>query len=481
MTEIAFNSAVDIAKLIKRGELSSREALELYLARVDKYNPALNAVIVLRADEARREADLADAAIKKGLETGPLHGVPMTVKESFDVTGLPTTWGVEKLRHNVATQDALAVRRLREAGAIIFGKTNVPFLLSDWQSYNSIYGTTNNPWDLQRSPGGSSGGSAAALAAGLTAFELGSDIGSSIRNPAHYCGVYGHKTTYAIASPRGQAPPGILSVPDLSVIGPLGRSAVDLELGLNIIAGPDEIDAAGWRLALPAARATSLRGLRVAVLRDSTIAPVAADVGKAFTRLVDFLAEEGAVITEKLPFDLSEMHRLYILVLRATTSRNQTGAEAKQYLREVEGLSEKQDDYWTLARRGVAMGHREWLLRNEQRHKIRHAWHDFFRDIDVLICPVASTAAVKHDHKEPRHERFIDVDGDNLRGVDQLFWAGLATLGYLPATSIPIGLTPSALPVGAQIIGPQYGDLSTITVAKLLERYFQRFTPPPNF
>jgi amidase len=282
VSAVAFKSATDLARAIARGELSSREALDLYLARIEKHNPAVNAVIALRADEARREAEQADAALRKGGHRGPLHGVPMTVKESFDVAGLPTTWGVEKLRNNIAAQDALAVRRLRAAGAVVFGKTNVPYLLSDWQSYNCVYGTSNNPWDVSRSPGGSSGGSAAALAAGLTGLELGSDIGSSIRNPAHYCGVYGHKTTYGIASPGGQAPPGVVSIPDLSVIGPLGRSAVDLELGLGIIAGPDEIDAAGWRLSLPPSPIASLRGLRVAVLRDSDIAPISTEVGDAF-------------------------------------------------------------------------------------------------------------------------------------------------------------------------------------------------------
>lgn len=481
MTQLAFKSAVDLAKAIASGETSSLDLLNLYLARVEQHNPALNAVVALRSEEARREAGDADAALRKGERRGPLHGVPMTVKESFDVAGLPTTWGVKKLKDNIAAEDALAVRRLRKAGAIVFGKTNVPYLLSDWQSYNPIYGTTNNPWDVTRSPGGSSGGSAAALAGGLTGLDLGSDIGSSIRNPAHYCGVYGHKPTYGIASPRGQAPPGIVSVPDLSVIGPLARSAADLEVGLGIIAGPDEIDASGWQLTLPPPRLLKLRGLRIAVLRNSTIAPVDSEVGAVFDSLVDYLGEEGALIIEELPFDFAELHRLYILMLRAATSRNQTGAETKQYRAEVEEISDAQDDYWTLCRRGIAMGHRDWLLHNEQRHRIRYAWHEFFKSVDVLICPIASTAAVSHDHSEPRHERFIEVDGQRLRAVDQLFWAGLATLSYLPATSIPIGLTRSGLPAGAQIIGPQYSDLSTIAVAGLLERGFQGFIAPPAF
>lgn len=479
----AFQSATSIAAAIAGGRTSSREMLELYLARVAQHNPALNAVVCLRADEARAEADAADAERKRGNLRGPLHGVPITVKESFDVSGLPTTWGVEKLRGNIARTDALSVRRLRNAGAIVFGKTNVPHLLSDWQSYNAIYGTTNNPWDLTRSPGGSSGGSAAALAAGLTGLELGSDIGASIRNPAHYCGVYGHKTTYGIASPAGQAPPGVVSVPDLSVIGPMARSAADLACALDVMAGPDEIDSAGWRLALPAARVSSLAGLRVAVLRTSPIAPPDREVAGALEALIEHLSRSGASVrTDAWPqFDIAEMHRLYVLMLRSATSRNQSGKEAEQFRQELVSVAAVDDDYWTLTRRAVTMTHRDWLLRNEQRHKLRHAWHAFFKDYDVLICPVAATAAMHHDHTAPRHERTIEVDGRAAKSIDQLFWAGIATLAYLPATAIPIGETKGGLPIGAQIVGPQYVDRTTIAVAAMLEQDFRAFEPPPGF
>ncbi len=261
MTEPAFRSAAALAASIRAREVGSRELLEHYVERVERLNPALNAIIVSDFRSARRRAEEADAVLARGESWGPLHGLPMTVKESFDVIGLPTTWGLAELKDNMPTANALAVDRLLAAGAIIFGKTNVPVLLADLQSYNPVYGTTNNPWDTSRTPGGSSGGAAAALAAGLTGLELGSDIGGSIRNPAHYCGVFGHKPTYGIVPPRGQALYGNVAASDISVIGPLARSAEDLALALDIIAGPDPVEAAGWRLDLAAPRSNALHRL----------------------------------------------------------------------------------------------------------------------------------------------------------------------------------------------------------------------------
>src|SRR5512136_938222 len=224
---LAFQSAKALAARIRRGKLGSRELLDLFLARIEKYNPKLNAVIATDLKAARTRARAADEALAKGEMWGPLHGVPMTIKESFDAVRMPTTWGLPELKDNYPKRDALAVERFRNAGAVLFGKTNVPTMLADWQTFNAIYGTTNNPWDVSRVPGGSSGGSAAALAAGLTGLEAGSDIGASIRNPAHYCGVFGHKPSYRIVSPQGQAFPAIVSESDISVVGPLERSDDD--------------------------------------------------------------------------------------------------------------------------------------------------------------------------------------------------------------------------------------------------------------
>src|SRR3984893_13914210 len=250
MQDIAFWSAKRLARHIRRRKIGCLELLDHYLARVERHNSSLNAIIVTDIPAARKRAEAADRALKKGDVWGPLHGLPITVKESYDVCGLPTTWGLTELKGNIAKQNAVVIDRLLGAGVVLFGKSNVPRLLADWQSFNDIYGTTNNPWDLKRSPGGSSGGAAAALAAGLTGLESGSDIGGSIRNPAHFCGVYGHKPTYGLVPLRGHAQPGVVADADISVVGPLGRSADDLALALGVMAGPDEIESAGYRLAL---------------------------------------------------------------------------------------------------------------------------------------------------------------------------------------------------------------------------------------
>ena len=301
MTDAPFRSALDLAAAIRARQVGARELLDLYVDRIRRLGPRINAVVVRDEEAARAQADAADAALAKGTLRGPLHGVPMTVKESFDLAGHPTTWGLPDYREHRAAEDALAVRRLKAAGAVVFGKTNVPVLLADWQSYNPIYGCTNNPWDVTRSPGGSSGGSAAALAAGLTALEIGSDIGASIRNPAHYCGVYGHKPTWGICPPRGHGLDGDLTVTDIAVIGPLARSAGDLRVALEAMAGPDEIEAGAWTLTLPAARRQRLKDWRVAVMLDDRNAEVDRSVQDAIQRLADFLSSAAGGTTDRAP------------------------------------------------------------------------------------------------------------------------------------------------------------------------------------
>src|SRR5690606_5367217 len=275
-----------------------------------RYNPRLNAIIWQDAEGARERARAADAARSKGESRGPLHGLPMTFKESFDIAGAPTTWGLPEYADTKAERHSLAVQRFVDAGAIPFGKTNVPVMLADWQTFNPVYGTTNNPWDLSRTPGGSSGGSAAALAAGLTGLEAGSDIGASIRNPAHYCGVFGHKPTYGICPPNGHALPGVVVPADISVIGPLARSADDLDLALSVMAGPDEIDGAGWRLELPASRRSRLGAFKVAVMLDDPCSEVDLAVQDRIAAVADFLAKQGATVspTARPAVDTREAH-----------------------------------------------------------------------------------------------------------------------------------------------------------------------------
>ncbi len=483
MIDPHFRSAKQLAADIRRGKIGCLEALDLYLARMERFNGTLNAIVVTDVDGARRRARQADAALRRGKPWGPLHGVPMTIKESYDVAGLPTTWGLPALKHNVAVRNALAVDRLLAAGVVLFGKTNVPAWLADYQSYNDIYGTTNNPWDLSRSPGGSSGGSAAALAAGLTALESGSDIGSSIRNPAHYCGVFGHKPTFGIVPPRGQALPGRVAQGDISVIGPMARSAEDLAIGLSVMAGADEIDGAGWRLALPAPRRKTLREFKVAVMLDDPAAEVDREVQERLQALADFLGKRKAKVslTARPAIDTAEAHRAYIFLLRAATAGRQTPEEFARNAEIARGLAPDDQRYYAWMMRASTASHRDWLAANETRHKMRWRWAEFFREWDLLLCPVASSAAFPHDHAGERHERMITVNGKRVPCVDQLFWAGYGGMAYLPATVAPIGFTFGGLPVGVQIVGPQYGDRTCIELARLLEREFQPFVPPPDF
>ena len=483
MTAPHFRSAKQLAADIRRGRLGALEALDLFLARVDRFNPQLNAIVASDVDAARRRARQADAALRKGKVWGPLHGVPMTVKESYDVVGMPTTWGLAELKDNLPARNALAVDRLLGAGVVLFGKTNVPSWLADWQSFNPVYGTTNNPWDLSRTPGGSSGGAAAALAAGLTGFEAGSDIGSSIRNPAHYCGVYGHKPTYGIVPPRGQALPGRVAAGDISVIGPMGRSADDLALGLSVMAGPDEIDGAGWRLALPPPRRKALREFKVAVMLTDPVSEVDDEVQARVQAVAEFLARKKARVsdTARPAIDTAEAQRLYVFLLRAATAGRQTPEQFDHNAETARGLRPDDESYYARMTRANVAPHRDWLAANEARHKMRWRWAEFFRDHDLLLCPAAATVAFPHDHEGERHERTITVNGRRVPTTDQLFWAGYPGLAFLPSTVAPAGLSRGGLPVGVQIVGPQYGDRTCIELARLLEREFQGFIPPPGY
>jgi amidase len=285
-----FLSAKRLAARIRRGDIGCLEALDHVIDRVERLDGALNAIVVRDFDRARRRARALDR--KKPDKPGPLHGVPATIKESFDIEGLPTTWGIPALRDHRAESNALAVERLLAAGAVLFGKTNVPINLADWQSFNAIYGTTNNPWDVMRSPGGSSGGAAAALAAGLTHYETGSDIGSSIRNPAHYCGLFGHKTTWGICPQRGHTIFGNVTEVDIGVIGPLARSAEDLDIGLSVLAGAEDPEA-GFDVRLPKPRREGFKELRIAVTTSHPLADVDEGMQAALHDFAKFLGKQG--------------------------------------------------------------------------------------------------------------------------------------------------------------------------------------------
>jgi amidase len=484
MTHPAFLSAQALARRIRSGRLSAADALEAALERQQRWHGSLNAVVVPDIGRARKAARAIDRALKRGDDPGPLAGVPMTVKESFDVAGLATTWGMEKHRGNIAAADAVVVQRLRAAGAVIWGKSNVPVLLADWQTHNPVYGTTCNPWDTARTPGGSSGGAAAALAAGISTLEYGSDIGGSIRGPAHYCGVYGHKTSYGIVPAQGHALPANWHPTDMSVLGPLARSAADLELALRVTAGPAGDDARALRLQLPKPAFRDFRGLRIAVIGNDPVAPVSRAVEGAIDTLAEFLQTRKARVIRnpRLPFDAREHDRLYVLLRRAATSmRAHDDAAFARLLAERDTLDPQDFSYRAEQVRGNTLFHRDWLRLSNERHRLRQAWAAFFRDHDLLLCPAAATTAFPRNAQGQRWERAIDVDGRAQPDTTQLYWMGMASVSLLPATVAPVAIAADGLPVGVQIIGPQYADLSTIRFARLLERDYHAFRPPPGY
>ena len=477
-----FLSAKKLASLVRRKKIGSVELLDLYIERVARLNPKLNAVVVLDERRAREQARKADRAAAKGDWKGPLHGVPMTVKESFDLEGHPTTWGRNDMKDNIARRNALAVQRLMDAGAVVFGKTNVPVMLSDWQSFNPVYGTTNNPWDLARGPGGSSGGAAAALAAGLTGLEIGSDIGASIRNPAHYCGVYGHKSTFRLCPSTGHNLPPNLGVKDMGVIGPLARSADDLEIALKLISQPDEMEARGIKVALARPK-SEVKKLKIGVLTSAATAEVDESVQAAVLAAARAFAKRGAKVSEtaRPDCDLHEAHRTFIHLLRGATA---SALSDEQFARQSElaaNANPGDDSYAAWMMHANTMSVREWHGWNEKRQQIRRAWVEFFREWDLLLCPTAATAAFAHNQKGERWERMIMVNGKPQPSTTQLFWAGYPGMAYLPSTVAPAGFTKDGLPVGVQIVGPQYGDLATIAAAQFLEREFHSFVAPKGY
>lgn len=475
--------AVELAAAIREGRISAAEALDAVLLRVERHNPALNAIVAIDAEAARRAARAADAALATGNSVGPLHGVPMTVKESFDLAGHPSTFGRPERRNHSAARDALAVERLKAAGAIVFGKTNVPKDLADWQSFNEIYGATVNPWDAARTPGGSSGGAAAALAAGIAGLEFGSDIGGSIRIPAHCCGVYGHKPTYGIVPMRGHwMSPGDAES-DILVGGPLARRAADLALALDLTAGADPEAEGAWRLDLPDEPRPSLRDYRIAVLTGDEVYPVDSDTQGALNDVADFLEAEGATVLRDpaLPMRSSDLWRLYLGLLRGATSGRLSDTEAAALADQAEAMDPADIGYGAVMLRGLTQRHRHWLRANDARARLIAGWRAFFGGVDALITPMMATAAFPHIRGVAKADQRLDVDG-GLRPIsDTYYWIGLPSATGLPATLAPAGMSRGGLPIGMQIVGPQFHDRRCIALAGLLERGYRGFVPPPGY
>ena len=479
--DAAYWTTAQAAAAIRDGRISSRDYLEFLLDRVDRLNPPLNAVVTLDAERARREADEADRAIAEGRELGPLHGVAMTIKDSFQTAGMRTTSGAPELSDHVPEGDAVPVARLRAAGAVVFGKTNLPIYAGDTQSYNEVFGRTNNPWNVERTPGGSSGGSAAALAAGFTPFELGSDIGGSIRGPASTCGVFGHKPSYGIVPALGQipGPPGTLTQADIAVAGPMARTVEDLELGLGLLAGPDEWHAPGYRLQLPPPRRESISDYRVAVWFDEPSCPIDDRVRERLEAAADALEAAGAKVDRgaRPDFTFDYATRVFGQLLGAAMCGGFSHEKIEELA--VRGMSE--DEEGALAARWASQRHRAWLSANERRLQMRRKWHDFFKDRDAVLLPCLPTTAIPHDHSEPMGARRIAVNGEPRAYGEQTLWVGLTGVAFLPATVIPAGTASDGLPVGLQIAGPFLEDRTTLDLARRLSERIGGFERPPGY
>jgi amidase len=480
----AYRGARELAAALAARQVSAVELTNQAIARIEALDGKLNAVVVRDFERAGAAAADADAALARG-ERKPLLGVPMTVKEAFNVAGLPTTWGIPAAKGQLVPEDAVTVARLKAAGAVIVGKTNVPIMLSDWQSYNDVYGQTNNPWDVTRTPGGSSGGAAAALAAGFVPLELGSDIGGSLRVPAHFCGVFAHKPTHGLIPSRGHVPPRAPARPmevDLAVVGPMARSAGDLALALDVLAGPDAPLATAYRLALPAPRHEALKDFRVLVIDTHPLLPTGNAVRGAVGRLADNLAKAGAKVARGSPLmpDLALAGRTYQTLLTGFLGAD-VPIEMYEGMRQfAAGLPKDDNGLDAVGSRGWVLSHRDWIWADRVRAGIAERWRVLFREFDVVICPIMPTPAFPHDHGPPR-ARKIDIDGTPHAYLHQTMWPGVATLTGQPATAVPLGRADNGLPVGAQIVGPYLEDRTTLRFAALIEREFGGFVAPPGY
>jgi amidase len=478
---LEFASAIEAASAIRRRQVSSEELTRLMLDRISQFNPALTAIVNVVTESAMAEARAADDALANGDTTRPLLGVPVTIKDCFQIAGVPTTGGAPFLKDHRPVTDAPGVRRLREAGAVILGNTNVPFMLSDWQSFNDIYGTSNNPWDRSRTPGGSSGGSAAALAAGLGYLSLGSDLAGSIRIPAHFCGVYGHKPTLNVVSRLGNVPPPPGSPPtpppDLAVAGPMARSAADLKLAMEILGGPDEDEAVAYSWRLLPARAPRLADYRIGFVIDDSLCPVSEDVRTVLAEAIDALRRAGVRLVEGWPpgVDAASQYETYRYLLSAYLAVNFRDDKIDEVRARAANPDGGMD---AVAARAWIDPHKYFLQASAQRMAARSVWQHFFKEHDAFLLPTSFVPAFPHDQSRPVNGRSIATPEGPREYMDLTFWIGFASLAGLPATTAPAGLTRENLPVGIQIMGPYLEDATPIDVAAKMAGAFGGFRPP---
>jgi amidase len=483
----AFATAVDMLAALRARRVSAVELLELHRKRIERHNPELNAIVEPDFERARREAEAADALRARG-EDAPLRGLPMTLKESINVRGLRTTAGMTAWKDFRSEHDAPVTLRVKGAGAVVMAKTNVPQMLSDWQSSNPVYGRTNNPWDLARTPGGSTGGGSAALAAGLTPLEFGSDIGGSIRVPAAFCGVYGHRPSETAMPRSGQFP--MPPMPNAAVVmgvqGPLARSAADLELALDVAAGPEIGEDVAWRLTLPSARRERLTDFRVAVLPAVDWVPVDAEIAAALEDLAGQLGRLGCQVKTAQPEGFGDHRQHYALYLTLLSAITSSRVPAEQRRARLDVMRTRPDEWSVAFQRGIESGAPDYVGWFSQREQYRAAWRAFFREWDVLLTPAFLTPAYPHwDKPWPNTpesiRKTLDVNGAPVLEELGLFCAAVATLAGQPATAFPVGRTRGGLPIGLQAIGPYLEDRTPIRFAGLVARELGGFVRPPRY
>jgi amidase len=437
-------------------DLGSVELFDAQVARIDRLNPEINAVCTLDLERGRAECRRADELAAGGISLGPLHGIPITIKDAIDTAGLRSTGGSTDLQTHVPVADAPVVASLRQAGATVFGKTNLPEWSGDWQAFNAMFGTTNNPWDLSRMPGGSSGGAAAAVATGMTSFEIGTDIGGSVRVPSAFCGVFGHKPSFGVIPTLGylDEPNGGGVESDVNVFGPIARSAEDLRLILDITAGPTPDRAVAWRLDLPECKASDLDGLRIGVWFDEPKLPQDPEMMSVLHALLPKLVHAGALVDidtrPSIDLTASWIGGAQIIGAAAGVSYNNQGTT-----------------------------HTDWLFADRNRARTRAAWADYFRHIDVLLCPVSITPAIPHNQEGTLGSRWMKVSDLDVRYVLLGVWTALIGSVYLPSTSVPVGHTPGGLPVGIQVVAPYLHDRTAITVGGLIADVADGYRVPP--
>lgn len=461
---------VQLCEDLRQGRTTATELVEIYAERITTLNPNLNALSQLRLDAARAEALACDEARRQGQTLGPLAGIPCTIKEAFHVAGLRSTGGATHLQNNWVEEDAPAVARLKAAGAIILGKTNIPAMTADWQTYNEIFGTTVNPWNKARSSGGSSGGAAAAVASQMSVFDLASDLCGCMRIPAHFCGVFAHRPSYGLTSVRGHVPgdPAGNVEPDLSSSGPITRSAKDLRFLMQILCEP-WVDLPASMPALAERKDTSLRVLVWLGTSDHKIDTAMRQHIETTLNTLEASVNVEFVYGAPAEFDLEEVIDLAMtltgrLLSTASSPLGRVVSALNAFGLKFRDSTDKRADFaWALAKGEIGTDKID-----QTRAEVNSRVDAFFDRFDLLITPVAPVPAIEHDFA-PTHQRVLTVDNQAVPYNEFMVWNALASVFALPATIIPLGIGVDGLPIGIQVIGKRFHDSTCIEFAERVE------------